>query len=166
MINWFNIPDEGLSNGGLFEVKELEVTENGTYETKGEMYNKVTVNVEGGGGESDFSTAEVTLNLAPPEDVTFIETALDSLRTEYPNENFDYKCPYLPSINNKCSVLLYQGRAIVDSVIGTTEDYSVYNVIVGTPITTGGVTWNSEDSFFEITGDGTITAVVSNRVPA
>lgn len=59
MINWFNIPDEGLSNGGLFEVKELEVTENGTYETKGEMYNKVTVNVEGGGGSSDFSTARV-----------------------------------------------------------------------------------------------------------
>lgn len=60
MINWFDMPAEGLSNGGLFEVKELEVTENGTYETKGEMYNKVTVNVEGGGGSSDFSTAIVT----------------------------------------------------------------------------------------------------------
>lgn len=52
MINWFDMPAEGLSNGGLFEVKELEATENGTYETKGEMYNKVTVNVEGGGGET------------------------------------------------------------------------------------------------------------------
>lgn len=62
MINWFDMPAEGLSNGGLFEVKELEVTENGTYETKGEMYNKVTVNVEGGGGSSDFSTAEVTIS--------------------------------------------------------------------------------------------------------
>lgn len=61
MINWFDMPAEGLSNGGLFEVKELEVTENGTYEEKGEMYNKVTVNVEGGGGSSDFSTAEVTI---------------------------------------------------------------------------------------------------------
>lgn len=61
MINWFDMPAEGLSNGGLFEVKELEVTENGTYETKGEMYNKVTVNVEGGGGSSDFSTATMTL---------------------------------------------------------------------------------------------------------
>ena len=61
MINWFDMPAEGLSNGGLFEVKELEVTENGTYETKGEMYNKVTVNVEGGGGSSDFSTAEITI---------------------------------------------------------------------------------------------------------
>lgn len=49
MINWFDMPAEGLSNGGQFEVKELEVTENGTYEEKGEMYNKVTVNVEGGG---------------------------------------------------------------------------------------------------------------------
>lgn len=68
MINWFNMPDEGLSNGGLFEVKELEVTENGTYETKGEMYNKVTVNVEGGGGSSDFSTAEVSVTYNNPDD--------------------------------------------------------------------------------------------------
>lgn len=70
MINWFNIPDEGLSNGGLFEVKELEVTENGTYETKGEMYNKVTVNVEGGGGESDISTAQVTNSGDSEENIT------------------------------------------------------------------------------------------------
>lgn len=58
MINWFDMPAEGLSNGGLFEVKELEATENGTYEEKGEMYNKVTVNVEGGGGE--FKLANIT----------------------------------------------------------------------------------------------------------
>lgn len=71
MINWFNMPDEELSNGGLFEVKELDVTENGTYETKGEMYNKVTVNVEGGGGSSDFSTAEVTISTTA-EDVIMV----------------------------------------------------------------------------------------------
>ena len=59
MINWFDMPAEGLSNGGLFEVKELEVTENGTYEEKGEMYNKVVVNVEGGGGSSDWTKAIV-----------------------------------------------------------------------------------------------------------
>lgn len=70
MINWFDMPAEGLSNGGLFEVKELEVTENGTYETKGEMYNKVTVNVEGGGGSSDFSTAEVTSSADSNENIT------------------------------------------------------------------------------------------------
>lgn len=63
MINWFDMPAEGLSNGGQFEVKELEVTENGTYEQSGEMYNKVTVNVEGGGGSSDFSTATMTIQV-------------------------------------------------------------------------------------------------------
>lgn len=78
MINWFDMPAEGLSNGGLFEVKELEVTENGTYETKGEMYNKVTVNVEGGGGSSDFSTAEVTITNNSSEEVQFyIPTYMD-----------------------------------------------------------------------------------------
>lgn len=60
MINWFNMPSEGLSNGGQFEIKELTATENRTYEKDGEVYNKVTVNVSGGGGSSDFSTAEVT----------------------------------------------------------------------------------------------------------
>lgn len=60
MINWFDMPAEGLSNGGLFEIKELTATENKVYEKAGEVYNKVTVNVEGGGG-GDFSTAEVTV---------------------------------------------------------------------------------------------------------
>lgn len=59
MINWFNMPEEGLSNGGQFEIKELTATENGEYKKDGEVYNKVTVNVSGGGGSSDFSTAKV-----------------------------------------------------------------------------------------------------------
>lgn len=61
MINWFNMPDEGLSNGGQFEIKELTATENGTYEKDGEVYNKVTVNVSGGGGSSDFIKANVVI---------------------------------------------------------------------------------------------------------
>lgn len=60
MINWFDMPTQGLSNGGEFEIKELTATENKVYQKDGEVYNKVTVNVEGGGGSSDFSTAEVT----------------------------------------------------------------------------------------------------------
>ena len=64
MINWFDMPTQGLSNGGQFEIKELTATENKVYQKDGEVYNKVTVNVEGGGGSSDFSTAEVTVTLA------------------------------------------------------------------------------------------------------
>lgn len=39
----------------------LEITENGKYNVKG--YDYADVNVEGGGGSSDFSTAEVTIIL-------------------------------------------------------------------------------------------------------
>ena len=65
MINWFDMPAEGLSNGGLFEIKELTATENKVYQKDGEVYNKVTVNVEGGGGggSSDFSTANALFHV-------------------------------------------------------------------------------------------------------
>ena len=61
MLNWFDMPAQGLSNGGQFEIEELSATENKVYQEDGKVYSKVTVNVEGGGGSSDFSTAEVTL---------------------------------------------------------------------------------------------------------
>lgn len=84
MINWFDMPAEGLSNGGQFEVKELEVTENGTYEEKGEMYNKVVVNVEGGGGSGDFSTAEITLQNVS-EIVSTLRVSMGVCMSETPN---------------------------------------------------------------------------------
>lgn len=71
MINWFDMPAEGLSNGGLFEIKGLEVTENGTYEQSGEMYNKVTVNVEGGGGSSDLTW------ILPEQTVTLVDQPVE-----------------------------------------------------------------------------------------
>lgn len=160
MINWFDMPAEGLSNGGLFEVKELEVTENGTYEEKGEMYNKVTVNVEGGGGSSDFSTAEVTLNLTV-ENATLVETSLETATINYPNEDFSYHATHIPSINNKCPVLLYQGFATAEGVQAVDGNEVYYSSIVGTPVTTGGVSWNADIRVFEITGDGTITATLT-----
>ena len=67
MINWFDMPAEGLSNGGMFEIKELTATENKVYQKDGEVYNKVTVNVEGGGGGGDFKVIMQTINV--PETV-------------------------------------------------------------------------------------------------
>lgn len=148
MINWFNMPDEGLSNGGLFEVKELDVTENGTYETKGEMYNKVTVNVEGG-GSSDFTTAEVTLinnyegveiSLIAPTyvDSEEISTSINYI-TAQPNETvtqnaFLYK--------NSCFAEIRSFELLVDPVpLVTVSGNVVYE----------------DDGFFTITGDCTIT---------
>lgn len=106
MINWFDMPAEGLSNGGLFEVKELEVTENGTYEEKGEMYNKVTVNVEGGGGSSDFSTATMTVNGKFERSDLFMVPVID----KDPN-NEDIAFPQLQSGDSTYTVILYKGRS-------------------------------------------------------
>ena len=134
MINWFNVPDEGLSNGGLFEVKELEVTENGTYETSGEMYNKVIVNVEGGGGSSDFSTAEVTLNAGGFGFLVCASIVDNILATSvaFFIESFE--------------AVLYKGSQVCD----TSE-------IEGTITVSGGAVYDSDEQTITITGDCTIT---------
>lgn len=143
MINWFDMPAEGLSNGGLFEVKELEVTENGTYETKGEMYNKVTVNVEGGGGSSDFSTAEVTI-ISELENIQYLTMVVifDNGQSATLNTgNFilmmDTSVIY--------QVPLYKGLCIWNTTPGWN-----YNVS-----TTGGITY--DNGRIMIRGDGIIT---------
>ena len=142
MINWFDMPAEGLSNGGLFEVKELEVTENGTYETKGEMYNKVTVNVEGGGGSSDFSTAEISISAAVPGvqcsvvSPHIITTPFDMLVADPKNY----------SNGDIVTVALYKGKASISaSVVG------MGNITVSGDIESMG------GNYYLITGDCTIT---------
>ena len=136
MINWFDMPAEGLSNGGLFEVKELEVTENGTYETKGEMYNKVTVNVEGGGGSSDFSTAKVT--------VVSTNGRIISAGHIVTEDDDDYLM-YGITEAGEYDVITYKGSALLTA-----------SIEAGETITVSG---NAETSGSEIyiTGDCTIT---------
>lgn len=134
MINWFNIPDEGLSNGGLFEVKELEATENGTYETKGEMYNKVTVNVEGGGGSSDFSTANVTLSAKGVGSLPIASIINDNIATN------------VPFFTKPFEAILYKGSQVCD----TSE-------IVGTITVSGDAVYDTDEQTITITGDCTIT---------
>jgi len=141
MINWFDMPAEGLSNGGQFEVKELEVTENGTYEEKGEMYNKVVVNVEGGGGSSDFSTAEVTVNGKP----TFFVAEVASL-TE---NGLQGTCRKSPS-ENSFTVVLYQGSTIMQGVKGITPSFSI-------PADETNIILDESNGWYVITGDCTIT---------
>lgn len=99
-ITWFDIPSGGMSPGGQIEFDTLSVTKNGTYSKQGKAYTSVTVNVpsptgkititengtdidiaqyaladvnvEGGGGSSDFSTAEVTISGATGEEATVL----------------------------------------------------------------------------------------------
>ena len=116
------------------------ITENGTYETKGEMYNKVVVNVEGGGGSSDFSTAEVTVinttsNSVTASAVSVMDTLISAIvpfNTIGGNSNRSYIVPLYKGL---CSWQITSGDVSV-SVSG--------NI-------------NYEDGYVDITGDGTIT---------
>lgn len=60
MINWYDVPNESPNKD--LALKNLKVTQNGTYGESGVAYSSVEVNVSGGGGgSSDFTTAEVTV---------------------------------------------------------------------------------------------------------
>ena len=136
MINWFDMPAEGLSNGGMFEIKELTATENKVYQKDGEVYNKVTVNVEGGGGSSDFSTAEVTItNNSENPALFFGSFIVDNSITHGFNVS--------ENTTETLTVVLYKGV----SVMGVDDELNV--------VVTGDITYSDWD--FTITGDGTIT---------
>lgn len=140
MINWFDMPAEGLSNGGLFEVKELEVTENGTYEEKGEMYNKVTVNVEG--GSSDFSTATVTIVSANQGKVGTMFYGMMSPYYAYTVSAFAFG-----NGATEIPIILYHGQILFNTEEATLTIAS----------TSGAITYDSAEAKYTITGDCTIT---------
>lgn len=140
MINWFNMPAEGLSNGGQFEIKELTATENRTYEKDGEVYNKVTVNVSGGGGgSSDFSTAEVTINIQGTE-YFLIAIVDDVIKEETITESGTYTVP------------LYKGVVLQPLPPDNLSE---------PPAFTGDIEMSIEDFGIKVTGNGSITLVGS-----
>lgn len=106
-ITWFDIPIGGMSPGGQIEFDTLSVTENGTYSEQGKAYTSVTVNVEGGGGSSDFSTAEVQIIGSTPSVVevfsggTFVYIENDELMA---GENYIEVGTY--------TVVLYKGSMV------------------------------------------------------
>lgn len=81
---WWPYVRELMEGGGSVTVEQLNVTENGTYTAEaGKAYSPVVVNVEG--GESDFSTATVTISgsgvlfvpaLSENQGIEFIDTKL------------------------------------------------------------------------------------------
>lgn len=149
MINWFNMPDEGLSNGGQFEIKELTATENKTYEKDGEVYNKVTVNVSGG-GSSDFSTAviDVTVNL---DQIFYLSNAVAIFGDE--------EMLWVQGFGTMTyTLLLYKGT--FEAVVKPPEGYSIVSVTG-----TGSVTVSDGllgKKVVTITGDGTLTVELAS----
>ena len=139
MINWFDMPAEGLSGGGQFEIKELTATENKVYEKAGEVYNKVTVNVEGGGGGGDFSTAEVTINIADGGIPPFPVAGMPRVEADC----ISSKVQMQETTSATYAVPLYKGKIVTALLF---LDIVAY---------TGNITFG--DDVFTITGDCTIT---------
>lgn len=116
-----------------------EITENGTYDATDDSangYSSVTVNVEGGGGSSDFSTAEVELIGNP---LTFNAPII-----------IDYvggqASTYAPKVAGVYTVPLYNGVAIINCSVKAGQNLSVDGAIT-----------NISSNHWKVTGDCTIT---------
>lgn len=117
----------------------IEITENGRYNVA--RYGYADVNVEGGGGSSDFSTATLTVNGNFTQSDIFIAPLIE----KDPN-NEDIAFPQLQSGNSTYTVILYKGRSTL--------------MFMGSQSRTIAVSGNIETAatgIYIITGDCTIT---------
>ena len=123
---------------------EKTITTNGSYDAASDNadgYSVVNVNVEGGGGSSDFSTAEVTVinntgELIDGRYVSVVDTPISTVRPMN-TLSFNSSRTYI--------VPLYKGSC--NWAFDGTANVSV----------SGDIEWNSENRTALITGDCTIT---------
>lgn len=132
---------EDAISGEPVEVVELNVTENDTYTApSGKAYSPVVVNVSG--GSSDFSTAEVTLNIAMGVmNPRFV--AAFAAEGEYPSSYGEVH------ESGVYQLILYKGRGFGTFVTDSLVDIAVSGDIV-------------YDDDFYITGSGAITITLSS----
>lgn len=120
-----------------------EITENGTYDATDDSangYSSVTVEVEGGGGSSDFSTAVVTVN-----GVGAFIASVASL-TENGLKGACFKSPLVDNF----TVVLYQGETIMEGISGQTPNFTI-------PESETNIVYDEDNGWYVITGDCTIT---------
>ena len=111
------------------------------------------VSGSGGGGGGDFTTAKVAFNLAIPEGETLADSGVDVSISHYTAQN-------LPIVNGEAEVWLIQGyTTYIQTILGHGMDFNTYILDTSSPITaTGGVSWDDDNEYFIVTGDGTISA--------
>jgi len=146
---------------------KITITENGT-NIDVAQYAKADVNVSGGGGSSDFSTAEVTIEFeVQGAEPTFTSIAYETtIQYPYPlgsiPEDFsDYSeggiVPYTP--NTPINLLMYNSEAFLFGNIfnAFTDIPTTYFIDPEVPpVITGSATYDSDEMIFTITGDCTL----------
>lgn len=138
-----------------------EITENGTYDATDDSangYSSVTVNVEGGGGSSDFSTAEVTLvNSGETNMAVVIPVFYEADPPFSPNAYVTSVVNFLANETLVLNVPLYKGHCSIPKGISG-DRISGDTVATSFTVTSGSAT--SSIGGVDITGDCTITLSV------
>lgn len=158
---WWPYINNMMEGGSGLQLEELNVTANGVYTPDtGKAYNKVNVNVSGGGGSSDFSTAHLRFELRNPQATDNVALVGEFGRYNYtgvflhePDEEEPYYLRGLAEVKYniptvELDVLLYKNSASFALEDGTAV------------LTTGGV--SVEDGRVTITSDGTLTVVAQS----
>lgn len=138
----------------------ITITENGT-DIDIAQYATADVNVEGGGGSSDFSTAEVTINPIIEGSPTLVEKGFVA-EILYPEVSAN---PYAGGFDDfKGNIILYKNDAFIsiDSLFASDSNETIYvasdNPIA--PTISGDATYDNDTGRFIITGDCTITVTM------
>lgn len=143
MIRYYSVPKETFVTNGTI-VEPLTATENGTYAPPaGTAYSPVIVNVEGGGGgSSDFSTAEVTIiNNTSAEGYIRGAVTIEAEGEQPACTLYDIYYEANKTITD--NLVLYKGGAVI-------EIQGINPLISGNIESLG-------DHMYLVTGDGTIT---------
>lgn len=123
----------------------------------------VVISEGGGGGSSDFNTAEVTINATIEGSPTLVYKGF-SATIQYPEgSNSQYFGGFVDFTGD---VLLYQNNAIIsaDEIFAVDSNDNNYGVLTAiTPTTSGNATYDSENNVFIITGDCTINITMGVR---
>ena len=139
---------------------KITITENAT-DISVAQYATADVNVSGG-GSSDFSTAEVTLNLTLPEGLTADEEFLVTCLLPYPDINTaqPFVSNYVSAVNHKVNLPLYQGKAyfLMPAANANSQSYSISDP--SAVALSGSVVYDEQMQMFYVTGDCTITATL------
>ena len=141
---------------------KITITENGT-DIDVSTYATADVAVEGG-GSSDFSTAEVTLVLTPPEGVTLTSWGLINASFNTGNTSWYPNNTLLEETNKIKLPMAKNGDNVIcgyfEDISSADAEYNEY-YLSAEPTLSGGISYDSESNLYTVTGDCTITGTVA-----
>lgn len=117
----------------------------------------------GGGGGGDFTTAEITFSLTPPEGVTLTDEFIIEVSFPYPTEENPYTARGMALTDHKVNIVLYNNQGGFTAVGGNDSDYTEYYIDWSKPINvTGDIVCDTDAQRFIVTGSGTISCVLGS----